>query len=167
MTDNEIRAANFARALAAFNYARDTLNASPEDVTPEHEDMLSDAYHCAFDRAMTTPASSTSDLRAKFEILWEDANSIPRTEHLAAMMADLVRLTSAEPSRTFNPDTWLRNFERFGGGWIERAGEVVLVTPTDPKSRDAIQDLMFQLEGCNARETVNATIRGRAERRAA
>lgn len=167
MTDLETRAAAFVRALSAYKYARDTLNATPEDVTPEHEDMLSDAYHCAFDRAITAPAASISDLRAKFEILWEDPHSIPRAEHLAAILTDLAHLTGFEPSRTFNPDAWLHHFERFGGGWIERDNEIVLVTPTDPKNRNAIADLMFQLEGCNARHIVNATISAKGERLAA
>jgi hypothetical protein len=119
---------------------------------------------------LTTNAADVSDLRAKMEALWEDPQAIPLPRHMQAVMQDLLALTDAEPSRTFNPDTWLHAFERFGGGWIERHGELVLMVPHEPKdtsTRDAIADLMFTLEACHGRPAVVEAIRAKTTRLAA
>lgn len=160
----------FAAALDAFVFARDALNNQPANSAAEAEDFHSEAYHGTFDRLMKTKAADVSDLRAKLEALWEDPQATPRTEHMLAIMQDMLALTDAEPSRTFNPAIWLQSFERFGGGWIERNGELVLLVPhgsTDGYTQDAINDLMFTLEACHGRFAVIAAIRAKGDRLAA
>lgn len=160
----------FAAALAAHNFARDALNNQPPSTGEDENDLLADAYATALDRLLKTNAADVSDLRAKMEVLFEDTHSIPRADHVQSIMQDLLALTDAEPSRTFNPDTWLQSFERMGGGWIERNGELVLLVPhgsTDGYTQDAINDLMFTLEACHGRFAVIAAIRAKGDRLAA
>lgn len=160
----------FAAALDAYIFARDALNNQPDNTSVEAEEFHSEAYHGAFDRLMKAMAADVSDLRAKMESLWEDPQALPCPEHMQAIMQDLLALTDAEPSRTFNADTWLRNFERFGGGWIERNGELVLMVPhgsTDGYTQDAIDDMMFTLEACHGRPAVIEAIRAKTTRLAA
>lgn len=160
----------FAAALSTYIFARDALNNQPPSNTADEGELLSDAYQNAYDRLLNTQAADLSDVRAKMEVLWEDANSLPRPEHLQSLMQDLVALTDAEPSRTFNAETWLHNFERFGGGYIERNGELVLLVPhgsTDGYTQDAISDLMFTLEACHGRPAVVEVIRAKNSRLAA
>ncbi len=160
----------FAAALDAYIFARDALNNQPTTNSIVQDDLHSAAYDGALDRLLTARAADVSDLRAKMEALWEDPQAIPLPRHMQAVMQDLLALTGAEPSRTFNPDTWLQAFERFGGGWIERHGELVLMVPHDPKdtsTRDAIADLMFTLEACHGRPAVIDAIRAKDGRLAA
>lgn len=154
----------FAAALEAYIYARDALNNQPDANSNEQCELLSDAYQSAHERLITTKVADVSDFRAKMEALWEDPHSIPPVQYLQAMMQDLLVLTDAEPSRTFNAEHWLHHFERFGGGWIERNGELVLLVPhgsTDGYTQDAIADLMFTLEACHGRDAVIEAIRSK------
>ena len=104
----------FAAALAAHNFARDAVNNQPPNASADESDLLSDAYATALDRLLLTNAADVSDLRAKMEVLFEDTHSVPPAKHVQSVMQDLLALTDAEPSRTFNPDTWLRLFESMG-----------------------------------------------------
>lgn len=164
------RKTTFAAALEGYIFARDALNNQPQDTTHEQGELLSDAYQSAHERLITTPAADVSDLRAKMETMWEDPAATPLPHHMQAVMQDLLVLTDLEPSRTFNADTWLHHFERFGGGWIERSGELVLMVPhgsTDGYTQDAIADLMFTLEACHGRFAVIEAIRAKTQRLAA
>lgn len=154
----------FAAALSAYIYARDTLNDQPLSNSVEQDDMYSEAYHGALDRLLKTRAADVSDLRAKMEALWEDPQTLPRADQMLAIMQDLLALTDLEPSRTFNAESWLYDFERFGGGWIERNGELLLMVPqgsTAGRTQDAVADLMFTLEACHGRSAVINAIRAK------
>ena len=69
-------------------------------------------------------------------------------------MADLHRLTGREGSRLFGAGAWLEWFERHGGGWIERDGEIVLMFPDRAGNRGAMDSIMHELETCDARGAV-------------
>lgn len=154
----------FADAVKAYNYARDALENQPDDTSAEQSELLSDAYSSAYERVITMRAADISDFRAKMEVLWEDPHSTPSATYLQSLMQDLIALTDAEPSRTFDAKLWLYHFERNGGGYIERDGELVLMVPhvvKDSTARDVLDDLMFSLEACQGRLAVIEAIKRR------
>lgn len=147
----------FERALAEYLFARDFLNGFVSGVIREETDFAATAY-CALDNQLIkAPAMSIQDLRTKFEMLWEETSSDPCTDHILALFEDLQRLTGDVPSQLFQPDGWLRRFEKKGGMYCVRDREVFLLTP---KSAD-LDNLMFELKASGGREAVNELIRAR------
>jgi hypothetical protein len=152
----------FANALSLSLAAIQRLNNLPEGISLEDEEIVSHAYSTLEDRLIATPAATISDLRAKMEVVFHDIAATPRPETLLTLMRDLHSLTGHEPSRYFDPAAWLKWFQRWGGGWVEREGEIILVVPDGPNAPGPIKDVMFELEACDARKLVEQFIRERS-----
>lgn len=156
---------HFAEALTAYHSAKDYLNGLSESVSHEESDRAGDSYSLSHDRLIATPARSISDLRAKMEVVWADKASTPSAETVLAILADCHRLTNYEPSRAFNAAEWLDWFERNGGGWIEREGEMLLLVPeASDSSLDPMDGIMHELAAFNGAGQVKALIRKRTPR---
>lgn len=147
----------FAIALATWRRRRDHQEAMPLNGCQEAEDDAWAATAYAEDVLVRTPAQTLSDLRAKAEIIWCDAGSVPSDEYVAAFFADLCNLTGNEQSRTFDAAGWLSWFERIGGGWVEREGDIILMAP----DQDQLKDAFWMLNTRGGREAVKAVIRER------
>lgn len=147
----------FDEVLADYNQHREWLDNLPVQSDADIETRFMDALGAAEQRLLRTPVGNVSDLRAMAEIIWQDRDGLPSSKMLSAFFDNLRRLDGNAPSRTFNPAPWLDWFERHGGGWIERDGEIVLLVPHG--ERDLITDAMWQLETRGALEQVKALIR--------
>jgi hypothetical protein len=147
----------FEQALAQFLYARDRVNGRRDDTTTEEDDLLFDGMTTAEERLFAIPASNIAELRVKAEILWNEPGSIPGEQMQLQFMTDLHRLTGNAQSRVFDVGGWLSLFQRNGGGWVVRDGEVFLFGP-----KDNTADAFYALDAANARQLVKDTLLARA-----
>lgn len=153
----------FGNKLRIWVSARDALNATADDLPDSDYDLPTAALYHAEDSLIATPSETISDFRAKMEIVFSDPNAAPRQQTITALFADLIRLTK-EPSRTFNPETWLKYFELRGGMWANTSGKPVLLIPSQPG--EALGDLMAELERFDGEAAVLALIEQRQPRAA-
>ena len=147
----------FTRALDEWLSNRRALDALPVTDT-EVETRFMDALSAAERRLFKATPKTIADVRALAEIAWQDADSLPPRELVASILMNLRRLDNDAPSRTFNPEAWLSWFERSGGGWVEREGEIILLVPSTGNN---VADAMWQLETLGGLEQVRELIRQR------
>ena len=135
----------FSEALETFLTRRQYLDNLPEGISPECDDAASDAFLAAEERLIAIPAQSVSDLRVKAEILWQETASLPNQTSIGHFFSDLHRLTGDETSRVFEPESWLRFWERNSGGYVEQGGAIVLVNakPDDERTTDLLAELRW------------------------
>jgi hypothetical protein len=136
------------QALRALLYsgAGDNENDAPSDIFASIEDTI-----------LEEPAGSWSDIRAKAEILYRGGGA-PAHEKSLAFLREIA-LMDGQPSRVFDPVTWLEWFERLDGCWFERDGEIILLAPVEGRAKAPL----VELDACNAGELVRDFIRKRAE----
>lgn len=149
----------FDAALADYMKTRAVLNELPAHIGGDEERRLMDAQGVAEDRLFRQPPKSIADIRALAEIAWQDPASLPTSDMIATVLKGLRSLDGNAPSRTFDAKWWLYSFERFGGGYVVRGDEVLIVTPI-PQS-EALIGLLWELETRGGREQVKAAIRER------
>lgn len=148
----------FDAALAEYLRERDRLEAMPVETTSrEDEGRAMEAMAAAEDRLFRHAPQTVSDVRALAEITWRDPDSIPDASMIGAVINGLRQLDGNAPSRTFAPESWLRNYERLGGGWTNVEGEVSLLAPVP--SHDGLQAMLWELDTRGGREQVKVAIR--------
>lgn len=157
MTD-ELR---FEEALAAYIATREWFNQLPTDLDYIDEERAGDAYATALNRVLDTPAVTIKQIRDKAEILFGEERVPASPDTVLPLMHDLHRLAGGGPSRVFSSRSWLKWFERRGGGWVERDGEIILLTPDNGDADDAL----YLLAANNARTQAIEAIRERMGRR--
>ena len=135
----------FDAALSTYVARRDTLNGLPHDADQASEDSLADLLTAAERRLIDTPTTKISDIRAIAEMIWCSPDAVPDAYQLRRLFEELRRLDDDGPCRTFNAAHWLAWFERNGGGWIDRDGEIILVAPANGAA-DLVEDALWYLE---------------------
>lgn len=145
----------FNSALTAYCASLDIFNYAPKGNSEEHDRALEIAWLAAERAALSTPAQTIDDVRAKMEILFQDPMAQPPVEQIMFVMQDLVRLTNYTPSRVFCAKTWVNWFARHGGMWHVDGNKVTLL---NIESAD-LKDHLFTLAACNGREQVEDYIR--------
>lgn len=156
-------AIRFAEKLATYIERRDTLNSSEVDGAGEL--ALIDAANATEQELLATPATSVSDLRAKAEVIWQDPASLPTNDMLVQFFTDLRKLSSNEPSRTFNANEWLDYFTEGHGGWADTGSDIVLLFPETVDADDRSAHARWILETRGAHSLAKDAIRERAELR--
>lgn len=150
---------SFDEKLEVWRRCRVELSELPLEAAADDEDRLCNALEAAERKLMGQRVESASDLRALAEIIWPDPSSIPPRQMMTTFFAALRQLDRSA-SRTFDPKAWVSQFKRGDGGWVERDGEILLLSPT-PQS-DLIAALFWEMETRGARELVENEIRRRA-----
>lgn len=146
----------FEHRLEVYKFSRDALESLPDLPDPELT-AACNAFCAAEDDVVRTKAETLDQLVTKAEIMWQDAHAEPDRPDILAFCAELRRLAGCGPSRIFNPTRWLDRFQKAGGGWIDRGGEIVLLVAED----DGHDDLLHELEVCAGRNAVLELIRER------
>jgi hypothetical protein len=150
---------HMSKALRSYIFTRDTYNHAPAAITHHHETMLGAAYMTARSQLIGTPASSIDDFRTKFDVMLLDPAATPSRADVLLLFKDLQRIASTKVSPIFNPDCWVKWFERRGGGWVARQGEVLFLIPP---SGDA-DYCMEEMEAAGACELVKGLLLARSE----
>lgn len=149
---------HFDEALTEYLRERDRLEAMPVETTSrEDEGRAMEAMAAAERRLFNKTPQTVSDVRALAEIAWRDPDSIPDASMIGAVINGLRQLDGNTPSRTFQPDNWLRHYERLGGGWTNVEGVVSLLAPVPMP--DGLQAMLWELDTRGGREQVKAAIR--------
>lgn len=144
----------FDRAFHAYLFALDRLLNDPDE-SDEANDYATAALHAAENNLMAEPASNLDELRVKADVLFFDLDSVPVQSHVEAFFADLVRLTGGYRSLAFNTAEWLELFQRRGGYWSVRDGEVYLFSD----GSECAQKALAELDMRGARRAVSDLIR--------
>lgn len=150
------RTTPFEEAMSRYLFALERLH-TEADQSDEMSGLLTDALSRAEDAVMSKPAQGIADLRAKADILFCDADSLPKDQHILAFFTDLIRLTGDTPSRVFDPERWLAWFQRCGGNWTVQNGKAWLMWP----ETDSIKDCMTELAMRGGKAAVMDLIRTR------
>ena len=132
-----------------------------DDMSPDDDDQVNDATDAlvaAAERVISTPAVTLMDVRAKLEVLFDDDTLPVEGTDLNEVFDDLARLTGNATSPTFDAERWLVRFQNYGGGWVERDGEVVLLYP----DRVGMETCRWLLETRNGLHAVKAAILARS-----
>ena len=153
-----ITQSRFDEALTEYLRERDRLEAMPVETTSrEDEGRAMEAMAAAERRLFNKTPQTVSDVRALAEIAWRDPDSLPDVSMIGAVINGLRQIDGNAPSRTFEPDSWLRNYERLGGGWTNVEGEVSLLAPVP--TPEGLQAMLWELDTRGGREQVKAAIR--------
>lgn len=134
---------NFDKAIARYLFAFDRLHNEPDD-SDEMSGLLTDALCRAEDAVMFEPANNIAELRAKADIIWCDIDSLPKDRHVLAFFDDLIRLTGNAVSPVFDPERWLKRFERCGGGYVVQDGKAWLMWPESDRIEDCLAELKMR-----------------------
>lgn len=157
----EERRSDFESAITRYLFALERSETEPDHSTAA-DVYTCDALVAAENAIMELPAHDFDQLRAKFDILFSDIDSVPPTRHVLAVFADLVRLTGNKPSRCFNAERWLSRFERCGGEWVVKAGKPWIMWPEDGRC----DDLLAELKARGGKPAVMELIRSQASEEA-
>ena len=150
----------FDEALTEYLRERDRLEAMPVETTSrEDEGRAMEAMAAAERRLFNKTPQTVGDVRVLAEIAWRDPDSIPDVSMIGAVINGLRQLDGNTPSRTFEPESWLRNYERLGGGWTNVEGEVSLLAPVP--THDGLQAMLWELDTRGGREQIKAAIRAK------
>ena len=147
----------FEQALELYQQGQSALGIASESGPSNAEDV---AYATMIEgerRLFNTKAKNLSEFRAKFEVAYRDPQSLLPEREVNSLFIDLRNLTSNEASRTFQADLWVDWFQEYGGGWIERDGEITLLYPESLLGSST----QWELESRNALPLVRAEIRKR------
>lgn len=150
------------RAVLNYINGRDYVCSLPIDREDEDNDRAEAAYMQVDGALLETPAENLHDLRIKFDAIWSDVAALPNERTLRIIFADFRRLVGDAVSPIFNPTLWLEYFEKRGGSYVARGGEVFLLQPHGAE----LADNMFELEALRGKPAVDAVIRQRCAQEA-